>query len=610
LALLAPSAAGAYVYWSSLSGVGRANLDGSAGDFRFIDVLTTCGVAVTQSRIYWGIDRGSIGVGGLDGSVINGRLLDAPSYFCGFGGIAADATYIYWANENQPDFDTIGRAKLDGSSVEQRFVTGAINPCGVVVDSAHIYWATGNSGRGPGTTIGRANLDGSAVEPNFITGLSGPCGVAVDAGHIYWGNMNTNTIGRANLDGGAVETSFIAGATQPCGVAIDSAHIYWAQASGPIGRANLDGSGANQAFIADTRGQCHVAVDALISATVSIAPSPASIIYGEDITFTTKVGGGAGTPTGTVRFQVDGDNVGEPVALDGDGGVGFDPPFLLDVGSTITARYAGDSKYGPSRGDVQPQVKQAATVTSLISSANPAPADDETTITASVKNSNTAATPFGSVQFLIDGEAVIEPLPLDDNGEAGISLSGFEAGEYVVLARYHDDTAAVPDFLDSQATLTQRISSTPAAVPFAPPPPAPTVTALPPSQASNAFTLLRRTASSHGVIRLRMRASDPGTFRATATRCSPAKPRCAATTPAYGTGRRTTRASGPVTLAVRPNAKARAALARGRAMRVSVSVRFQSAKGGSVKTRRTSVLVKGPRPARRSAKPRSSGLGA
>lgn len=61
---------------------------------------------------------------------------------------------------------------------------------------------------------------------------------------------------------------------------------------------------------------------------------------------------------------------------------------------------------------MQPQVKPAATVTSLTSSANPAPADDETTITASLKNSNTAATPFGSVQFLIDGKAVIEPLRL------------------------------------------------------------------------------------------------------------------------------------------------------------------------------------------------------
>ena len=144
MALLAPSGAVAHVYWTSLFGVGRANLDGSGADTRFIAVSTTCGVALPNGQIFWGIDRGSIGVGGLDGSVINGHLLDAPSYFCGWGGIAADSAHVYWANENQPDFDTIGRANLDGTGVDQRFIEGAINPCGVAVDGAHVYWATGN----------------------------------------------------------------------------------------------------------------------------------------------------------------------------------------------------------------------------------------------------------------------------------------------------------------------------------------------------------------------------------------------------------------------------------------------------------------------------------
>src|SRR4051794_3905248 len=82
VAVLAPPGAAAHVYWSSLFGVGRANLDGSGADFRFMPVSTTCGVALAGGRIFWGIDRGSIGVGGLDGSVIDFNLLDAPSYYC------------------------------------------------------------------------------------------------------------------------------------------------------------------------------------------------------------------------------------------------------------------------------------------------------------------------------------------------------------------------------------------------------------------------------------------------------------------------------------------------------------------------------------------------
>ena len=62
-------------------------------------------------------------------------------------------------------------------------------------------------------TIGRANLDGTGVNQNFITGASDPNGVAVDANHVYWANYVTNAIGRANLDGTGVNQSFITGAS-------------------------------------------------------------------------------------------------------------------------------------------------------------------------------------------------------------------------------------------------------------------------------------------------------------------------------------------------------------------------------------------------------------
>jgi hypothetical protein len=75
-------------------------------------------------------------------------------------------------------FDTIRRANLDGSGVNNSFVTGVNGPCAVAVDGAHIYWSTdGGSG-----LIGQANLDGSGVNQSFIS-VTGAfmCGVAVDA---------------------------------------------------------------------------------------------------------------------------------------------------------------------------------------------------------------------------------------------------------------------------------------------------------------------------------------------------------------------------------------------------------------------------------------------
>ena len=45
----------------------------------------------------------------------------------------------------------------------------------MAVDGEHLYWANGGDG-----TIGRANLDGTTVNKGFIAGADGPCGVAVD----------------------------------------------------------------------------------------------------------------------------------------------------------------------------------------------------------------------------------------------------------------------------------------------------------------------------------------------------------------------------------------------------------------------------------------------
>src|SRR5436309_3016859 len=122
--------------------------------------------------------------------------------------------YVYWPNYSS---GMIGRANLDGSDVNQRFITGAYLPIWMAVDSAHLYWI--NSGSG---TIGRANLDGSSPKQNLIAGANDPCGVAVDGAHVYWANRGGDSIGRANLDGSSVDESFITGVDKPCGMAVDA----------------------------------------------------------------------------------------------------------------------------------------------------------------------------------------------------------------------------------------------------------------------------------------------------------------------------------------------------------------------------------------------------
>jgi len=232
-------------------------------------------------HLYWANNGlSTIGIATADGRSVEVNFISGAAFPCG---VAVDGTHIYWANAGD---GTIGRANLDGTGVDERFITGATSPCGVAVDAQHIYWTNGGAALvdapnsyAPrnlpavtnGSTIGRANLDGSGVDQRFITGASNPCGVAVDATHIFWANPATiwagnaaGTIGRANLDGSGVSQRFVPAAGQACGVAVDEAHVYWS-AAGPagygIGRANLNGTAANAAWIPGIPGPCGVAVN-------------------------------------------------------------------------------------------------------------------------------------------------------------------------------------------------------------------------------------------------------------------------------------------------------------------------------------------------------------
>jgi hypothetical protein len=235
LTLALASRAEAFVYWADhgTGTIGRANLDGTGADQRFI---TRAG----------------------DPDQPGGVLL---------GGVAVGAAHVYWTDENG---GTIGRANLNGTGADRSFITGLGSPGGVAVDAAHVYWTNLVFE----STIGRANLDGTGVDHSFVAGLSSPVGVAVDAEHIYWDNFDPgeggSAIGRANLDGTGVDRSFVTGRPRlpiGAGVAVDAAHLYW-HGFVTIGRARLSGTGIDRNFIdvEATFGGCScngVAVDGL-----------------------------------------------------------------------------------------------------------------------------------------------------------------------------------------------------------------------------------------------------------------------------------------------------------------------------------------------------------
>ena len=252
--------------------IGGASLDGTGmTDAAVTGLESPCGVAANVTHLFWANRRqDGIGRANLDGSGLNNLFIRTPSgsYPCG---VAVDDSYVYWANHGYGTRGTtIGRAKLDGSSVDAGFVGGALNPCGVAVDDGYLYWANEEAAPGSGGTIGRARLDGSGADVDFVqTDAVLPCGVAVDGSHVYWANSAGGAIGRARLDGSAVENRFIDGARWPCGVTVDGDFIYWGNAGeyldpsglAAVGRARLDGTEVDQDWVTGMLGICGVAVD-------------------------------------------------------------------------------------------------------------------------------------------------------------------------------------------------------------------------------------------------------------------------------------------------------------------------------------------------------------
>jgi hypothetical protein len=602
------TAAPAHIYWTEWHSIGRANLDGSHVNDTFFPFGTAYAVAADDTHLFWAgvLEADTIGRVDLDGSNPTSNFITGAH---GVFQMANDAQHIYWTNGYA---NTIGRANLDGTGVNQSFIA-ANAPSGIAVDAGHVYWSSGS-------TIGRANLDGTGVDQGFVAiplgGLGGR--IAADGSHIYWINMDTGAIGRANADGTNVTSNFIAGPIS-YGIAVDNQHIYWTLGS-TIGRANLDGTAIQRTFIQAADIISGIAVNALDSSatTTAVTPSAAPSFYGDpSVAFTATVSSPPGTPVpqGTVQFQVNGVNDGAPVALDAQGHAVYDSSFFLDVGDTVTARYSGDALHDPSSADVNPQIQPASTVTTLTSSANPLRAGDEVMLTAKVGNTSTAPSPFGSVEFLLDGEPILGPLALDDNGEAAIvGGSGLLPGDHLVQALYRDDTGPIPDFTASQASLTQRVEG--ATTTQNPPPvttfaPAPLTTPAP--APNNRFSLIRAIVGRGGTITLLENAPEAGKFTASARTRSPFKVRSALTSrdlapgatrgaaartstrTLYGTGAATATRPGRVRVVIKPNARAHRALANGRTLRLRVSVTFRPNRGDPSRTTMTAITVKGKR---------------
>ena len=150
---------------------------------------------------------------------------------------------------------------LNGSRLQRKFIRLPVEAGGGVADGLasdgrHLYFS-----RCTDSSIGRADLDGSHVDQRFISldGRSCPQGLAVAAGHIFWTELGQGMIGRARLTGRGEDSHWlnIHSDQGPFQVAAGGGRVYWTWggengAPSYTGRANANRSHEDRRFLPDS----------------------------------------------------------------------------------------------------------------------------------------------------------------------------------------------------------------------------------------------------------------------------------------------------------------------------------------------------------------------
>lgn len=243
--------------------------------------------------------------------------------------------------------------------------------------------------------------------------------------------------------------------------------------------------GSDPSLISSVRTATVTVSSAKTATSTTLTATPAAPVAWQPVTFAATVAQsevGSPPPTGAVQFAAaDGTPIGDPVAVDPNGTATIEA--AAGAGSyDVLARYNGDDVYDASQGDRLVDVGQAASITRIQSSANPAAAG--TTIAwfvAVAPGPPSENVPSGSVAVSVDGGAEAS-FALDGFGEVALGVRGLPAGSHNVRVRYLGDA----DYRPSESAFDQVLTGLPvqpAGVIPAPATPsgAPVITALTPS---------------------------------------------------------------------------------------------------------------------------------
>lgn len=177
---------------------------------------------------------------------------------------------------------------------------------------------------------------------------------------------------------------------------ISGTHTYSAAGNFNVTVQIADGSGN----FASATGTAFVRE--VTSTALSSSANPSDLT--QTVTFTATVTTGSGTPSGTVQFKDNGNNLGTPVTLNASGVATFSTSALTVGTHTITAEYSGNATLGSSAGTlaggqvVRPQPSVSINDVSIVEGDN-GTRPSNFTVTLSAASNLTVAVDFETLNF-------------------------------------------------------------------------------------------------------------------------------------------------------------------------------------------------------------------
>jgi len=203
-----------------------------------------------------------------------------------------------------------------------------------------------------------------------------------------------------------------------------------------------------------------------VNTTTVVTPSATNIPQNTSVTLTATVTAGSGTaaPTGTVQFQSNGTDLGNPVTLTASGSNIYAIAQLttssLPQGlDSITAVYGGVPPFNPSNATpITISVGQTPTTTGLTAFPGGITFGQQVTLTASVGAQ--IGTPSGSVSFSA-GSTNLGTATLDNTGTATLTTTLLPGGATTVTDSVTATYQGSPTFAPSTSTTAQSVTVAP-----------------------------------------------------------------------------------------------------------------------------------------------------